>query len=390
MNTFNNDTSIHDDNYPTCGFYHWSIFDFKLSLNKSKPKLEFDWSEHDQDNLKGAFAIGYSLALIPSGRASEIYGGKVVALTGGIIHTSLNLVTPWAARRSIWLLLIIRIVIGAAAASLIPAFYYFIVHWIPVNEKSKALAALNLGNSLGNICINLISGYLCQYGFDGGWPTVFYTTASNYPSEHCWITRHELLLIGVQGELRPSPPPVGLKLYIRMLLSIPVLAAICVKLAHSWFYTMLQNKIPQYMVAVLACFGMFLSLLYITQSECNRMLFVSLMATVVASAGISTGGSSTIIFDMTTAYSASLIAIISTISMVFAFGTPHLITAILNDCSNSIAAWKNVFYVSACIIASCGLVFVLFASAENQRWEIDQQIYTDNSSDSTTQDSNCK
>ena len=158
-----------------------------------------------------------------------------------------------------------------------------------------------------------------------------------------------------------------------------------------------------------ACFGMFLSLLYITQSECNRMLFVSLMATVVASAGISTGGSSTIIFgkciseqiivmfdglpfyiDMTTAYSASLIAIISTISMVFAFGTPHLITAILNDCSNSIAAWKNVFYVSACIIASCGLVFVLFASAENQRWEIDQQIYTDNSSDSTTQDSNCK
>lgn len=135
MNTFNNDTSIHDDNYPTCGFYHWSIFDFKLSLNKSKPKLEFDWSEHDQDNLKGAFAIGYSLALIPSGRASEIYGGKVVALTGGIIHTSLNLVTPWAARRSIWLLLIIRIVIGAAAASLIPAFYYFIVHWIPVNEK---------------------------------------------------------------------------------------------------------------------------------------------------------------------------------------------------------------------------------------------------------------
>ena len=143
-----------------------------------------------------------------------------------------------------------------------------------IRWHSKAVALLSVGNSMGNIVLNLVSGYLCQYGFDGGWPSVFYLSgvlnlvwlilwyfvASNRPSNHHFISRHELLLIssrsalsGQQQQTQPQPSPTAiLRLYFRMIFNVAVLALLLVKMCHTVFNVgLVQTKLPQYMVTVL-------------------------------------------------------------------------------------------------------------------------------------------
>lgn len=72
---------------------------------------------------------------------------------------------------------------------------------------------------------------------------------------------------------------------------------------------------------------------------------------------------------MTSDYAASLIALICTITMLFGFATPHLVTLILNNHSESTDSWAAVFVVTAVLHITSGVIFSSFASAENQNWE---------------------
>lgn len=99
-------------------------------------QFEFHWTETQQDNLKGAFLIGYGLALIPSGRMSEQYSAKRVVTLGGSLHTLLNLLTPWAARSGGYALLFtLRVVLGIAGAMIVPPFFALITRWVLNDEK---------------------------------------------------------------------------------------------------------------------------------------------------------------------------------------------------------------------------------------------------------------
>lgn len=98
--------------------------------------FEFHWTETQQDNLKGAFLVGYGLALIPSGRMSEQYSAKRVVTLGGSLHALLNLMTPWAARSGGYaLLLTLRVVLGIAGAMIMPPFFALIARWVLNDEK---------------------------------------------------------------------------------------------------------------------------------------------------------------------------------------------------------------------------------------------------------------
>lgn len=46
--------------------------------------------------------------------------------------------------------------------------------WIPPNERSRAGAAIYSGAQFGTIISMPLSGLLAEYGFDGGWPSIFY------------------------------------------------------------------------------------------------------------------------------------------------------------------------------------------------------------------------
>ena len=46
--------------------------------------------------------------------------------------------------------------------------------WAPPFERARLAGLANTGAWVGNIVALPFAGYLCTYGFDGGWPSIFY------------------------------------------------------------------------------------------------------------------------------------------------------------------------------------------------------------------------
>jgi MFS family permease len=47
-------------------------------------------------------------------------------------------------------------------------------YWAPPAERSRLIAFSNGGSQIGNVITLPLGGFLCIYGFDGGWPSIFY------------------------------------------------------------------------------------------------------------------------------------------------------------------------------------------------------------------------
>lgn len=240
-------------------------------LNESwshlQDKYEFLWNEQKQSMLLGAYFIGNVFLLIPSGRLTEIFGGKIVATVGGIGSVTMNFIAPLAARKSLWFFFVIRILMGAFGATFLPSFYNIMSRWVPDNFKSSTIAIISVGGTLGTITITLLSGFLFRFGFDGGWPTIFYLSGlvtfiwlmlwvlvvTTHPTDHPFINQQEVqYIISKIKYRRPRcqyPPPKAP--WARIICSKPVFATIYVKLAHAWFFNVFSLKITSYISTVL-------------------------------------------------------------------------------------------------------------------------------------------
>lgn len=55
-----------------------------------------------------------------------------------------------------------------------PCTHALLAKWIPPNERSRVGAAVYSGAQFGTVISMPMSGLLAEYGFDGGWPSIFY------------------------------------------------------------------------------------------------------------------------------------------------------------------------------------------------------------------------
>ena len=55
-----------------------------------------------------------------------------------------------------------------------PAMLVLLRNWTPEHEKTKVVSIVFAGATFGTIIANPVTGLLCDYGFDGGWPSVLY------------------------------------------------------------------------------------------------------------------------------------------------------------------------------------------------------------------------
>lgn len=79
---------------------------------------EFVWSRQFQGYVLSSYFYGYLVTQILGGFLSGKYGAKHVLGTGMIIMVVMTLLTPVAARISSYLLIVLRIALGAAGVRL--------------------------------------------------------------------------------------------------------------------------------------------------------------------------------------------------------------------------------------------------------------------------------
>jgi len=205
-----------------------------------------------------------SVLQIPAGLLADRYGGK--RMFGGciLISSVISLLTPVAARAHFGVILLLRVLLGLCEGFLFPAVHALIARWSAPKYRSIVATFIFMGFSLGIVVGMLLSGFLCDHGFAGGWPSVFYVFGMvgcvwsaawfllcyDSPVTHPRISTTEReyweRVIGVRELVARPPTP-----WRKILTSLPVWALDIAFFALNWGYSMTMTWIPVFMRDVL-------------------------------------------------------------------------------------------------------------------------------------------
>ncbi|GFR00304.1 hypothetical protein TNCT_75011 [Trichonephila clavata] len=228
----------------------------------SIPSGEFDWDPQLQGLVLGAFFYGYVITQIPGGLIAEKYGAKWLYGAGMLLTTIFTLLTPIAARWSVWALVVARVIEGIGEGVTYPAINTLIGQWAPKLERSRFNAFIYTGSNIGTVFTLTISGILCDSNFLGGWPSVFYVFGASgcfwlilwtflvfeTPDSHPRISRDELLYIRQSQDKPRKRPPTPWK---SILTSIPFWALLVTHFGESWGFYTLIIQMPMYLSNIL-------------------------------------------------------------------------------------------------------------------------------------------
>jgi ACS family glucarate transporter-like MFS transporter len=116
----------------------------------------------------GAFAVGYTLMMVPSGWLADRFGPRKTLTLCVLLWSVLTAVTGWVHGTAI--LLTVRFLFGLAEAGAFPGAARAIATWLPVKERGLAMGLLNTGSRLG-AAFGLWGMSLCVLRF--GWRLSF-------------------------------------------------------------------------------------------------------------------------------------------------------------------------------------------------------------------------
>lgn len=146
------------------------------ATNKTKISKdgEFVWNAELQGLILSSFFWGYLVTQVPGGWMSEKFGSKLV--WGWFMFATIiaSFFMPIAARISPILFIILRIIQGLGEGVVWPATSFLWARWAPPLERSRLVGFTFAGAQIGNVIAMPVSALLCDYGFAGGWPSIFY------------------------------------------------------------------------------------------------------------------------------------------------------------------------------------------------------------------------
>ena len=370
---------------------------------------------------------------------AERVGGKIV-FGGGILVTSgLTLLTPIAARWSVYLLIALRVLEGVAEGVVFPSMHALLSRWIPPMERSRAVTFVIAGIEIGNVITMGLSGVLCDHGFAGGWPSVFYVfgiagcvwclvwfvLCHSSPSSHPRISAAERYYI--EKSMESCETSVKLPVpWTKIATSRPVWACAIAHFANNWGYYTLLTCLPKYMRDVLqfdmtqngilsglpylvtwllmtaggqladclraphrlqtgtvrklfCAVGLLIPGIFLTTIGflgCNRFLIVSAVVIAVGSSGLAMSGFGVNHLDLAPEHAGTLMGLTNTLATIPGFLGPQVVGALTYQASNR-AQWQKVFYISTAIYCFGAAVYVVFGSGKLQDWAMVPRVGTD-------------
>lgn len=195
---------------------------------------------------------------------ADRFGGKWLFGGSILVSSVICLLSPAAATVHIEVLIMLRVLSGLVEGVMLPSTHALVARWSVPQYRSLVVGAIIVGGDTGVIVGTFMSGFLCDYGFAGGWPSAFYVSGMvgcvwfvgwillcySSPSTHPRISTDERkyweTVIGPTDlAVRPSAP------WRQIFTSIPVWAVAVALFANNWGYFTLVTCLPLFMHDVL-------------------------------------------------------------------------------------------------------------------------------------------
>eukprot|EP00112_Aurelia_sp_Birch-Aquarium-sp1_P009726 Seg2115.4 transcript_id=Seg2115.4/GoldUCD/mRNA.D3Y31 product="Vesicular glutamate transporter 1" protein_id=Seg2115.4/GoldUCD/D3Y31 len=392
-----------------------------------KKVAEFNWDSKLQGAVLGSFYYGYIVLQIPGGYLALKFGGTRIFGLALFAASILTLLTPLAARTSVYALIVLRVLEGIVLGVLFPCNHAIWGKWAPPLERSRLFSITAAGCPVGTILTMPLTGLLTKYGFDGGWSSVFYVFGAvgllwffvwclaihPTPTQHPTISKNERQYIEhsiaeIKQEKSNGVP------WWAIITSIPVWATIVANFTADWGLYTILICIPRFFQKVLgfdiATTGFLVSLPYVIKAivgpsggvladmlithkfsvrNVRRMIFtfgcttasvfivavgyaknkgvaIGLLCMGVGVTGLNATGYAVNILDIAPKYAGVIIGISNVFGSMPGFISPQIVGYITTK--NTAAEWQVVFWITA-IIYGVGVVFFFFAvSGDKQPW----------------------
>ena len=135
---------------------------------------DFNWGPEMQGILLSSYYYGYAAGQVPGGVLAGKFGGKRIMGISMMISGLATLLTHIAAITQVGLLIFVRIFIGLVAGANYPSAMVLMGYWSYESENTLLVALATTGAKISPVVSQIVSGYLADFEFLGGWPLVFY------------------------------------------------------------------------------------------------------------------------------------------------------------------------------------------------------------------------
>ncbi|KAI1729016.1 major facilitator superfamily domain-containing protein [Ditylenchus destructor] len=242
---------------------------FKSNENHEPKTIgEFHWAKNTQGTVLSAFFWGYMTSQVLGGYLASRIGSTKVIVAVVFLSSLATLLSPVAARFHVFAFVFLRVLLGFSQGAMFPAMHSMWAVWAPPFERSLLTGISYAGAQIGNVMVMPLSGFLCRYGMDGGWPSIFYSLgvigliwcvgwsviAADSPRKHRRISKHEKnYIIDSLGEtFSPSEIRAPKRIPFKAIITSPAVWACFVgHFAGDWGAYTMATSLPLFMNDVL-------------------------------------------------------------------------------------------------------------------------------------------
>ncbi|CAL4233266.1 unnamed protein product, partial [Meganyctiphanes norvegica] len=362
-----------------------------------------------------------------SGRLAEKWSAKFMIGGALVLASLISCMLLLAAKYSVTMLIIMRVLLGAAEGATYPSVQTLLASWAPPLERSMMSTIVFVGTYGGVIiAYPVVAAIMPSLGWEAAfyipagatcvWALFWFIFVSDSPRKSRFITTVEKnYIIAAIGDSKSSKaPPVPWK---SLLTSMPFWAIIVAGVGDSWGFYVLLTDLPLYMKEMLhmdfssnallssmpfvglMSFGLLVGFIgdflsqrgYISTTfvrkaaittghlapaiclvslsfvECDNETTIALLFASVTINGAVLSGWIPNAVDIAPNFSGTTFGIINAVTTIPGWLAPMTVGAIVNN-QQTFGQWRKVFYMAAGIYVVDMVFFLIFASGEEQSW----------------------
>jgi len=390
---------------------------------------EFVWNEQIQSLVSSSFFWGFIMTPLVGGILAERYGTKYLFAGATALAALVTVCLPPLARAGSPYFMLGRASIGFVQGVCSPSMHSLLSKWAPPEERSSMAAFIYAGSQMGTIVGLSLSGIIVDAW---GWEAVFYIQGPmalifllmwmllvyDSPDQHPRISAKERTFIrSVIGRSNTSQQQKMAVPWRSIASSAPVWALVISNVCNSWGFYMLLTELPIYMKTILhfdtksnailsslphlvmwifslliaqiadwlsrhqlvsvttirktantiSHAGPAVCLIIVSFVGCNSILTMALLTLAVGLQGAIYSGFMVNHLDIAPNFAGIIFGITTLFSAVPSWLAP-LTVATLTKGQQTLGQWRIAFLLTAAILIAESIVFLLFASGQQQPW----------------------